>query len=137
MTSKIALTAALILGVTHVAAAQSAAPAERTTPASGVVAVVDVSRLPIDIRRIERGFRQTTIREQRNGLNLSYFVDVYAKAPEIRLFTPQDNLEYGPAPYGAPSHYEMLNMMTPPEFRGSTMMLRSGFGVPWKKSEQR
>jgi hypothetical protein len=83
----------------------------------GVVAVVDVGRLPIDLRRIERGFRHTTIREERDGLNLRYFVDVYAKAPEIVLFTPEDNLLNGPVPYGGPTHREMLEMMTPREYR--------------------
>ena len=76
-----------------------------------------MGRLPIDIRRIQRHFRQTTVREERDGLNLRYFVDVYAQAPDIVLFTPEDNLLYGPVPYGAPTHREMLEMMTPREYR--------------------
>ena len=74
-----------------------------------------LSRLPIDLRRIEKNFRQTTIREQRDGLNLRYFVDVYAKAPPIVLFTKEDNLLFGPVPYGGPTHSEMLQMITPQE----------------------
>ena len=112
------ITAVLLLGLADAAVAQSvvalttpAAPAAATAPA------IDVSRLPIDLRRIEKGFRQTTIREERDGLNLRYFVDVYAKAPNIVLFTKEDNLLYGPAPYGGPTHREMLEMITPQEHR--------------------
>src|SRR5687768_12436438 len=130
--------AVLVLSLADAAGAQSvvalstpAAPAAATAPA------IDVSRLPIDLRRIEKGFRQTTIREERDGLNLRYFVDVYAKAPNIVLFTPEDNLVFGPAPYGGPTHREMLEMMTPREFRASGMMLGSGIRVPRKKSDSR
>ena len=110
--------AVLLLSLADAAGAQSvvalstpAAPAAATAPA------IDVSRLPIDLRRIEKGFRQTTIREERDGLNLRYFVDVYAKAPNIVLFTKEDNLLYGPVPYGGPTHREMLEMITPQEHR--------------------
>jgi hypothetical protein len=111
--------AVVLLGLASGAAAQSATTRTASAASSrdGVVAVVDVGRLPIDLRRIERSFRQTTIREERDGLNLRYFVDVYAKAPEIVLFTPEDNLLTGPVPYGGPTHREMLEMMTPREYR--------------------
>jgi hypothetical protein len=44
-------------------------------------------------------------------------VSVYAPAPSIRLFTREDNLSSGPAPYGGPTHGEMMQMVTPQEFR--------------------
>ena len=78
---------------------------------------IDVNRLPIDLQRIERRFRQGQIREERDGLNLRYYIDVFAVAPRIVLFTKQDNLRYGPVPYGGPTHNEMLDMMTPRPFR--------------------
>jgi hypothetical protein len=137
--NQFAITAILLLALASAASAQSAAVRMVSSgPArDGVVAVVDVSRLPIDIRRIERSLKETTIREERDGLNLRYFVDVYAKAPAIVLITPEDNVLYGPAPYGAPTHREMLQMMTPREFRASGMMLGSGVGVPRKKTDKR
>ena len=109
------ITAVLLLGLADAAAAQSVVAL--STPAAPVqtAAPIDVSRLPIDLRRIEKSFRQTTIREERDGLNLRYFVDVYAKAPAIVLFTKEDNLFYGPVPYGGPTHREMLEMITPEE----------------------
>jgi hypothetical protein len=131
----LSIAAILALGTITPAGAQSAVPpVSAPAPGDRVVAMVDVSRLPIDLRRIERNFRQTTIREERDGLNLRYFVDVFAKAPPIVIIRPEDNVLYGPAPYGAPSHRDMLQMMTPREFRASGMMLGSGLGVPRKKT---
>jgi hypothetical protein len=136
--SHIALAAVLVLAMSRSTAGQSAALANGAAPAgAGVVAMVDVGRLPIDLGRMERQFRRTTIREERDGLNLRYFVDVYAKAPAIVLITPEDNVVYGPAPYGAPTHREMVQMMTPREFRASGMMLGSSIGVPRKKTDKR
>lgn len=120
MTFRHSVTAAalLLLGLAQPALAQSAAQPTGTSGRGGdAVTVVDVSRLPVDIRRIEREFRQTTIREERDGLNLRYFVEVYGRAPELVILTEQDNLFYGPVPYGAPTHREMLEMMTPKEYR--------------------
>ena len=109
------ITAVLLLGLADAAAAQSVVALSTPAAPAQTAAPIDVSRLPIDLRRIEKSFRQTTIREERDGLNLRYFVDVYAKAPAIVLFTKEDNLFYGPVPYGGPTHREMLEMITPEE----------------------
>lgn len=116
----LSLGVALVLGGLAAPAAAQSGPAPTGTSGRSpdrAVAAVDVSRLPVDLRRIEREFRQTTIREERDGLNLRYFVDVYGRAPAIVLFTREDNLLSGPVPYGAPTHREMLDMMTPREYR--------------------
>ena len=110
-----------VAGTARTAAAQSA----QSTGTSGVTAVtpgvvattIDVSRLPIDMKRIEQRFRQGQIREEREGLNLRYFVDVFAKAPNIVLFTKEDNLRYGQVPGSPPTHSDMLEVMTPRPFR--------------------
>jgi hypothetical protein len=78
---------------------------------------VDVGKLPVNLERIQRQLQQVTVREERDGLNLRYMVDVYGRAPRIELFTKQDNLETGPVPYGAPTHREMIQAVTPQEFR--------------------
>ena len=122
--SRIACTAVLVLGVAPVVSAQSAVPPRESVGTTGIsaetpvpVSGIDVNRLPIDLQRIERRFRQGQIREERDGLNLRYYIDVFAVAPRIVLFTEQDNLRYGPVPYGGPTHNEMLEMMTPRPFR--------------------
>jgi hypothetical protein len=76
---------------------------------------VDVSKLPLDMSRIQRRLSTTT--EERDGLNLRYTVTVFGETPRIKLFTPEDNLVFGRAPYGAPTHAELMQMITPQPFR--------------------
>ena len=97
----------LILGAAHAAAAQQ-------TP-------VDVKRLPIDLAKVTRQLRQTAGTESHSALHIRYTIDVYGQAPRIELFTKQDNLATGPAPYGAPTHRDMINQVTPIEFRAPIM----------------
>ncbi len=97
----------LILGAAHAAAAQQ-------TP-------VDVKRLPIDLAKVTRQLRQTASTESHSVLHIRYTIDVYGQAPRIELFTKQDNLATGPVPYGAPSHREMIEHVTPIEFRAPIM----------------
>jgi hypothetical protein len=78
---------------------------------------LDVKRLPIDLTKVTRELRQSAATESRSGLNIRYRVDVYGAAPRIELFTKQDNLAYGRPPYGAPSHQEMIEHVTPQEYR--------------------
>ena len=83
---------------------------------------VDVSRLPINIERIRRELNAAlSDHEQRDGLNLRYQIEVFGRAPAIKLFTAADNLKNGPVPYGAPTHREMVDQMTPQEFRAPIM----------------
>lgn len=117
---RLGLTALALLGTSSLATAQEATSTTGSTAVSatpGVVATIDVSRLPIDLQRIERRFREAEIRREGTGLDLRYFVDVFGKAPAIVLFTKEDNLEHGQAPYGGPTHREMMEIVTPPEFR--------------------
>jgi hypothetical protein len=82
---------------------------------------VDVDKLPINIPRIQRELRQSTIREERSGLNIRYIIDVYGQAPPLEFFTKQDNLLNGPVPYGGPTHREVLEVITPPAYRAPAM----------------
>jgi hypothetical protein len=102
----------LIIGVAHAAAAQQGSVEVSRLPAS-----VDVNRLPIDLARITRQLRQTQSTELHNGLHIRYTIDVYGAAPRIEFFSKEDHLQTGPVPYGAPTHREMINQVTPQEFR--------------------
>jgi hypothetical protein len=102
----------LIIGVAHAAAAEQTSADGGRLPTS-----IDVSRLPIDLAKITRELRQTQSTESRDGLHIRYTIDVYGAAPRIEFFTKTDNLQTGPVPYGAPTHREMINQVTPQEFR--------------------
>lgn len=91
-------------------------PANAQTPAAEPTSV-DVSKLPLDMGRIRRRLVTSTTTEERDGLNLRYAVTVFGEAPRIKLFTPDDNLVFGRAPYGAPSHADLMQMITPKPFQ--------------------
>ena len=115
----------LIVGVARAAAAQQT-PAEAnrvpiSVDSSRLPTSVDVSRLPIDLANITRQLRQTQSTESRTGLHIRYTIDVYGTAPRIELFTKGDNLVSGPVPYGSPTHREMINQVTPIEYRAPIM----------------
>ena len=110
----------LMAGISLPAAAQSTADrgGARTSPRPEVgTSGLDVDRLPLDLGRIRRELKQSsTESETRDGLNLRYFLQIYGQAPEIKIFGDEIDLISGPVPYGAPTHGEILRVITPKEF---------------------
>ncbi len=102
MTLRVASAVALLTFLAAPAAAQEA---------------IDVTRLPIDLQKIIRELKQSTVREERDGLNLRYNVDVFGQAPPLVFFTKEDNLTTGPVPDSAPTHQDMIEHVTPKEYR--------------------
>lgn len=88
---------------------------EREQPAEAPA--VDPNRLGVDVGRIGRQLRQSAQRESFDGQTLRYEVDVYGQLPRLQFITPQDDLVYGPVPFSAPTHQDMLNIVTPLPFR--------------------
>jgi hypothetical protein len=108
--------ALLVLSLAAGASVQAQEPARPAEPAPPESAA-PTEQYGLNLARIQRGLRSSAERQEYEGLNLRYFVNVYAPAPPIKLFTPLDNLLYGPVPYGGPTHREMMNVITPQEFR--------------------
>ena len=106
------LTAALIV-------LSLAAPvaAQQEAPAANQRGTVDVDRLPLNLNRIQRQLKHTADLEQRDGLNLRYVIQIYGSAPPLQLFNEDSNLVNGPVPYGAPTHRELIDHVTPQQFR--------------------
>lgn len=118
--TQISLIVLLLVPAALSAQEQNTAPsAQEQQPA------VDINRLPIDVGRIQRELRLSTERNENEGLQLRYFVDVYGQAPPIVIFGPEDNLVEGPVPYGAPTHREMVNQNTPIDYRPMAWDLNS------------
>ena len=82
------------------------------------------------MERIQRKLRQASVREERDGLNLKYMVDVFGLAPPIQFFAPREDLRNGPVPYGAPTHRQMVDAVTPQEYRAPAAQI---FSIPWRK----
>jgi len=101
------LAAALALGPA-VSRAQTADP----TPALNAGAMgISLSRIA---RRLDA--ESAARSEGVSPLKLEYHVDVFGNAPQLRFFTGQD-LIYGAVPGSAPTHRDMLNLVTPQAFR--------------------
>ena len=101
--------------------AAPAAAQQDPAPVNGGSGTIDVDRLPIDVSRIHRELKQAQDVEERDGLNLRYRISVIGVAPPIDLFTDEVNLVNGPVPYGAPTHQEIVDHITPLPFRSPVM----------------
>jgi hypothetical protein len=105
----------VILGATAAPARAQQKEPQQPPPA------VDVSKLPVAPERLQRKLQESIARETIDGTTIRYSVDVFGLAPRLQLFTPEDNLLFGPMKFGAPTQKEMMNIMTPQEFRSPVM----------------
>lgn len=126
MTARLAVAPVLLLALAGSAAAQTAPTEGQPEPAASSRAVaappaaapaVDVSRLPVNIGRLQRHLRRSAIRDESVGLDLRFVVEVFGQAPPIVFLPPDSNLEFGPTPYGAPTHADFLRQITPQPYR--------------------
>ena len=114
-TTPIVSSALLIAGLAAGANAQTPEPVPGSAPAP--TASAPNTQFGLNLARIQRGLRKSTERQDFDGLNLRYYVNVFAPAPPINLFTKQDNIAFGLAPYGGPTHGEIMRLITPQEHR--------------------
>lgn len=103
------LAAALALGPVA-ARAQTSEPAAPPALNAGAMGI-SLSRIA---RRLDAESEARS--DGLSPLKLEYHVDVYGNAPQLRFFTGQD-LIYGAVPGSAPTHRDMLNLVTPQAFR--------------------
>jgi len=89
---------------------------------------VNPDQLGVSLDRIRLRFQRTGLFEpvfDSYKLKLSTYVDVVGKAPPLRLFGPDANvkneLTSRAVPFGGPTHRDMLQVMTPQEFRTPAM----------------
>lgn len=105
---------ALVLSLASPVWAQDPASAQDPPPAP----VIDVTKLGVDLSRIQKGLRFAEAKEQelRDGLRVEFNVQVYGTAPPIQIWTEAD-LYNGHVPGSAPTHRQMIDQMTPPIYR--------------------
>ena len=133
------LTAPLIVLVALTGSAAAQEPSDtRTAPPSAEAppppppasAPVNVAKLPINLSRLQRQLRASADRTLQDGTNLKVFVDVYAFAPPLTLFTREDILGNGGAvPGAAPTHQDIVDQNTPEEHRGSNVVRKGGIKI--------
>ncbi len=89
--------------------------------------------LPVSLDRITRQLdRLPLTHEERSVLRLSYYIQVYARSPRIDVVQGFD-LHNGPVPYGAPTHAELLAVMSPREFQPAVARLNRIVGGTFKR----
>ncbi|MGE3276953.1 MAG: hypothetical protein AB7O67_17715 [Vicinamibacterales bacterium] len=108
----------LMLGAAQVAAAQQADTQQEDQ-------TIDPTKLGVSIDRIQKRLDgQARAAAADSPLKLDFRVDVVGFAPKIDFFR-DFNLNTGPVPWGAPTHSDMLDMVTPQEFRAPAMPLQT------------
>jgi hypothetical protein len=86
---------------------------------------VDYDLLSASLARLRRELAEQPPSKSFTPLKLNFYVEVVAEAPPIQFFTPQDFAAGGPVPWAPPTHREMLDVMTPQEFRSPLMPIGS------------
>ena len=114
-TMSVVSSALIVMGFAAAAAAQE--PASRPAAPAASEPAPETTQYGLNLSRIQRGLQRSVERQEYDGLNLRYYINVSAPSPSIKLFTPLDNLLYGQAPYGGPTHREMMDLVTPREYR--------------------
>lgn len=120
----------VVLAGASTARATEAKPTQRDGDSTSKVSsqTVNADQLGVSIDRIRLRFKRAPLFGNvfdPEKLKLTAYVDVVAKAPEIKLFGPnaKEELTSRAVPFGAPTHRDMLAIMTPIEFRTSPMDL--------------
>lgn len=84
---------------------------------------VDPEKMGVDLSRIRRELSEPTQSASDDPRRLSYTVQVFGTAVRVDLlegFSPS-----GAVPYGPPTHQEVLDVLTPKEFRSPVFPLSS------------
>ena len=97
-----------------VGAQQGSAPGTAATQAQPAPAhaVPSVESLGMSFDRIKRELRILPPSTVASPLKLEYYVEVQGLMPALPLFRPGE-LTTGPVPLGAPTHWDMMDHVTP------------------------
>ena len=93
------------------------APIPAAPATSAPAPQVDPEKLPVSIERIRQQLL-TAPPTKTSGLRIQETIEVVGVAPKIELWNPETaKLATGPVPYGAPTHKEFIDLVTPQEFK--------------------
>ena len=87
--------------------------------------VPDIDALGMSFERIKRLLADRPPSSSQSPLKLNYYVEVVALAPRLQLFTREELAPTGAIPWGAPTHADIVNLLTPIEFRSPTVPISS------------
>ncbi len=85
--------------------------------------------VPVNLERVKRRLAALSATDdERSILKLSYYLEVYGRAPRLDLLQGFDR-HNGPVPFGGPSHADMRALWTPEEFSAPVADL--GSALDW------
>lgn len=115
MRGPLACALAVLIGLQPAAvrAQQSAAPPPPSVEALGM-----------SFERIKRELRVLPPSTAKSPLKVEYYVEVQGLMPQLPLFRPGE-LTTGPVPFGAPTHQDMMDHVTPLAFKSGTVPVSS------------
>jgi hypothetical protein len=96
----------------------SATPAKPPTTVEGEIVP---AKLPVSLERIRL---QLAVKPETktSGLRIQETIEVVGVAPKIELWNPETaKLATGPVPWGAPTHRDFIDLVTPQEFKNYPM----------------
>jgi len=98
---------------------------------------VDVSALPLDLERVQRGLQRSAeeFSEDDGRLNLTVVVNVFGEAPPLSFLPTGENAFTGPPAGGPPTHADLMRIRTPREF--SSPVMDFGAAVQWLRDSLR
>jgi hypothetical protein len=70
----------------------------------------------VSLERIQKKLAEQPASAATNALKLEYYIEVYGKAPQVN-FLENFNVTSGPVPRTAPTHADILDVVTPEGFR--------------------
>jgi hypothetical protein len=105
-------------------ATQTPAPPARDDSGQGVPSI---DSLGLSFARIKRELRMLPPSTVKTPLKLEYYVEVQGLMPPLPIFRPGE-LTTGPVPYGAPTHSDMMDHVTPEAFKSGTVPV-SGLAI--------
>jgi hypothetical protein len=82
---------------------------------------IDPAKLPVSLERIriELAMKPET---KTPGLKIQETIEVVGVAPKIQFWNPETaKLATGPVPWGAPTHRDFIDLVTPKEFKNYPM----------------
>jgi hypothetical protein len=101
------------------ASAPDPPPAEATQEAPPPA--VDAAKLGVSLDRIRLQLA-TKPATKSSGLKIQETIEVVGVAPKIELWNPETaKLATGPVPWGAPTHRDFIDLVTPKEFKNYPM----------------
>jgi hypothetical protein len=84
-------------------------------------AAIDPAKLPVSLQHIrdELAAQPAT---KASGLKIQETIEVVGIAPKVPLWNPETaKLATGPVPWGAPTHRDFIDLVTPQEFKNYPM----------------